>query len=122
MTDKNKMVGGLIWTLSISILSYVILITPALAQAGRTSDWHMGRWMMGGWGMGWLGMIFMVLFWGLIIAGVVSLIRWLIQSTGSTRNNSDNIRPKAIDILKERYARGEIDRNEFESMKRDILQ
>jgi putative membrane protein len=122
MTDKNKMIEGLKWTLSISILSNVILITPALAQTGRYNDWHMGRWMMGGWGMGWLGMIFMVLFWGLIIAGVISLIRWLIQSPGKNKNNNNNISPKAIDILNERYARGEIERNEYETMKRDILQ
>ena len=122
MTDKTKMTGGLIWTLSISILINVILISPALAQAGRTNDWHMGRLMMGGWGMGWLGMIFMVLFWGLLIAGIVSFIRWIIQSTGSARNNSDSTQSKAIDILKERYARGEINRNEYETMKRDILQ
>jgi putative membrane protein len=122
MTDKTKMTGGLIWTLSISILINVILISPALAQAGRTNDWHMWRWMMGGWGMGWLGMIIMVLFWGIIIAGVVLFIRWPIQSTSSPKNNSDSMRPKAIDILKERYGRGEIKRNDYETMKRDILQ
>lgn len=122
MTDKTKMIGGLIWTLSISIFINVILISPALAQTGRTNDWHMGRWMMGGWGMGWLGMLIMIIFWGLIIAGVVSLIRWLVQNTGSNRNENDSMRPKAIDILKERYARGEINRNEYETMKRDILQ
>jgi putative membrane protein len=122
MTDKTKMIGGLKWTLSISIFVNVILISPALAQTGRYNDWHMGRWMMGGWGMGWLGMLIMIIFWGLIIAGVVSLIRWLVQNTGSNRNENDSMRPKAIDILKERYARGEINRNEYETMKRDILQ
>ena len=83
MTYKNRYREVLTWSLSILILSKVFLISPALAQQGRYSDWHMGRWMMGGWGMGWFGMIFMIIFWGLIIVGLVLLIRWLIQNTSS---------------------------------------
>ena len=54
--------------------------------------------------MGWFGMIFMVAFWILLIAGVTFLIRWLIHATrtgkGTTHGGS-----RALDILKERYAR-----------------
>ena len=82
----------------------------------------MGRWMMGGWGMGWFGMIFMIIFWGLIIAGLVLLIRWLIQNTSGKGQTGVRTGSNAMDILKERYARGEITRDEFESMKKDILQ
>ena len=82
----------------------------------------MGRWMMGGWGMGWFGMIFMIIFWGLIIFGLVSLIRWLIQNTSSKGQTGVRAGSNAMDILKERYAKGEISRDELESMKRDILQ
>jgi hypothetical protein len=58
--------------------------------------------------MGWLGGIFMVAFWVLIIIGMVFLIKWLVQSTrGSTDSRRESSR--AIEILKERYARGEID-------------
>ncbi|MDX2481460.1 MAG: SHOCT domain-containing protein [Desulfuromusa sp.] len=80
----------------------------------------MGRWMMGA-GMGWFGMIFMLVFWGLIIAGVVLLIKWLVQNTGSNRSSVAATDSKAMDILKQRYARGEIARDEFESMKKDLL-
>ena len=66
-------------------------------------------------------MIFMILFWGLIIVGLVALIRWLLQSTGSKGHSGVSTGSKAIDILKERYARDEIDRDEFESMKKDII-
>ena len=96
--------------------------TPAWAQPGRYSDWHMGRWMMGDWGMGWFGMIFMITFWGLIIVGLVLLIRWLIQNTSSRASSDVSTGSKAMNILKERYAKGEISRDEFESMKKDILQ
>jgi putative membrane protein len=78
--------------------------------------------MMGDWGMGWFGMIVMFIFWSLIIVGLVLLIRWLIQATGSRGHSGGNTDSKAMDILKERYARGEINRDEFESMKKDLLQ
>ena len=77
---------------------------------------------MGGWGMGWFGMIFMIIFWGLIIVGLVLLIRWLIQNTSGKRQTGVRTGSNAMDILKERYAKGEINRDKFESMKKDILQ
>jgi putative membrane protein len=75
--------------------------------------------MMGGWGMGWIGSIFMIVFWVLVIIGLVFLIKWLIQSTKSDR---DIVRggSRALDIVKERYARGEIDKEEFQRMKADL--
>jgi putative membrane protein len=50
----------------------------------------------------------------------VFLIKWLIQTT-SSRKASEQTGSGAIDILKERYARGEIDKAEFESKKKDLL-
>lgn len=73
-----------------------------------------------GWGWGWgmgFGMITMVLFWILVMLGIVVLVRWVGRS--SIASGSPNTRT-ALDILKERYARGEIDRQEFEEKKRDI--
>lgn len=66
---------------------------------------------MYGYGPGWFGWLFMVLFWILVIVGAVAAIRYLLAGT---RRNS------ALDILKERYARGEIDREEYERMRREI--
>jgi len=69
-----------------------------------------------GWGMGFGG-IFMILFWVVIIVAVVMLVKWL--AGGSSR--IDLPREKsALDILKERYARGEIGKEEFEQKKRDL--
>ena len=90
----------------------------AMAQSGEYGSWHMGPGMMGGWGMGWFGGIFMIVFWILIIVALVFLIRWLIQSTG--RDKSVGSGGRALDILKERYARGEINKAEFEQMRRDL--
>ncbi|MBW2054005.1 MAG: SHOCT domain-containing protein [Deltaproteobacteria bacterium] len=76
--------------------------------------------MMGGWGMGWLGMIMMLAFWALVIAALVFLIRWLIQSSKGGTPVIGGSFNQALEILKERYARGEIDKEEFDSKKRDL--
>ena len=70
-----------------------------------------GGLMMGGM---WL---LSVLFWILIIAGVVMIVRWLTE-----RNGQGKISPaeSPLDILKTRYAKGEIDKETFEKMKQDI--
>jgi putative membrane protein len=80
-------------------------------QRGNYGGWGMGPGMMGGWGMGWFGMIFMLAFWVLAIVGLVFLIKWLIQTTSSGKTD-ERTGPKAIDILKELYARGEISKGE----------
>jgi putative membrane protein len=79
----------------------------------------MGPGMMGGWGMGWFGGIFMIVFWILILVGLVFVIRWLIQTTGKKAGSGPR-GSRAMEILKERYARGEIDKTQFEAMKRDL--
>jgi putative membrane protein len=67
---------------------------------------------MGGSGMmagfGWLGILTTVLFW----AGVILLVVWAVRNTGASQRPTSG--PDALEILKQRYARGEISRDEFE--------
>ena len=74
---------------------------------------HMGEY---GWGCMWLGML---LFWGLLIAGIVMLLRF---SRGAGHCGRREREKSALDIVKERYARGEIEREEFEQKKRDLAE
>ena len=120
MVNNRWLQRGLSGSLAVLALNYIFL-SPALAQSGSYGPGHMGRWMMGGWGMGWFGMIFMLIFWGLVIVALVMLIRWLIQNTGGRSHSVARTGGQAMDILKARYAGGEITRDEFETMKRELL-
>jgi putative membrane protein len=71
----------------------------------------------GGWGWSWFGLIHMVLWWFLIILGIVVLAKWLFGGSGAGRGSPEQ---RALEILAERYARGEIDKKEFEEKKRDL--
>ncbi|VAV97665.1 hypothetical protein MNBD_ALPHA02-1749 [hydrothermal vent metagenome] len=71
-----------------------------------------------GWGMGWGMHFFGMLFWILIIAGVVLFVRWII---GSTQGNSQNVsQDSPLAILKRRYANGEVDQETYERMKKEL--
>ncbi|HEX7454429.1 MAG TPA: SHOCT domain-containing protein [Gallionella sp.] len=77
---------------------------------------------MGNYGWGWGGMGFgmgfgMLLFWGLLIAAIVMLVKCSRGSGSCGKRDQDK---SALDLLKERYAGGEIERDEFEQKKRDL--
>ena len=94
---------------------------PAQAQWCNNQGWHMGPGMMGKMGgMGSFGGVFMIIFWILILVGLVFLIKWLIQSANRGQSGDAVGSNRALGILKERYARGEIDKAEFETMKTDL--
>jgi putative membrane protein len=69
---------------------------------------------------GWGGMGFgMLLFWGVVIAAVAVLVK---NFWGPRDLNLPDQEKSALDILNERYARGEISREEYEEKKRDIAE
>jgi len=70
-------------------------------------------------GMGWgwigLGLVHMVFFWGLVILIVAALVKWLAGG-GAPPLGPES----AMEILKKRYAKGDITREEYERMKREL--
>ncbi|HKJ77112.1 MAG TPA: SHOCT domain-containing protein [Gammaproteobacteria bacterium] len=68
----------------------------------------------GGGGWMWFGGLAMVLFWILVILAIIALARWLFSGGGAAGGDRD----PALDLLRERFARGEIDHDEFEEKKR----
>ena len=72
-------------------------------------DFSMMQW--GGWGS--LGMLPMLLWWALILLAIVVLVRWLIAGDRDAGG-------RARDALAQRYARGEIGKDEFDRIKKDL--
>ena len=68
---------------------------------------------MTGWGYALMS-VSMVLFWGVVILGIVALVRYLGRSSQST-GGAGGPRPSAEQLLAERFARGEIDEQEYQS-------
>ena len=86
--------------------------------------------MMNGWdgyggGMA-VGGILMMVFWIAIIVAIVMLVVWLVRqtaggsATGTPGAPTYHAAETPLDILKSRYARGEIDKAEFEEKKKDL--
>ena len=98
----------------LGVLGGVSMPVAVWAQERPYDFWGMhpmwGMW--GAWGFGM--MLMMLVFWGLIIVGLVLGIRWLVGQGRESQSNT------AMDILRQRYARGEIDKEEFEARKRDL--
>jgi putative membrane protein len=76
--------------------------------------------MMHGFGFGIGGFIGMVLVWILLIAGAVWLIKQIFSGPVIRSGDTPGGVERAIDILDKRYARGDLDREEYERMKKDL--
>ncbi|MDZ7736722.1 MAG: SHOCT domain-containing protein [Gammaproteobacteria bacterium] len=63
-------------------------------------------------GFGW---ILMVLFWGLVIVGIVAIIRWASASGSQNRKEPEHT---PLEVLKQRYARGGSIHDEYEQIRR----
>ena len=106
---------------------------PSAAQVGPVEHFYYGPGMMGSWGPGYYGLGMMGgfgLFWGmlwlLVLVGIVGGILFLIrgaftcrhrQGCGSSGSDSGSA---ALKLLDERYARGEITREEYQQMRKDL--
>ncbi len=72
--------------------------------------------MMDGYSMGAGWWILGLVFWILVIIGLILLIKYLWEGGAAKREPES-----ALEILKKRYARGEISKEEFEEKKKDLL-
>lgn len=116
--NKNLKTALIVGGIAIAIL---VIVLPIL---GGLTAWQGGRWgmmgpgIMGGFGGGWFMPIVMIVFWGLVIWGIVALIRGLtLSETMGSARQADS----ALEILKRRYAQGEVSKTEFEEKKKDLV-
>ncbi len=95
------------------ILNIIARASSLFAQE-RMYEWHweMHPMWWWGWGIGMMAMMF--LFWVVFIVGLVVAIRWLLGKSREQKTDS------ALEILRQRYARGEINKDEFESKRKDL--
>ncbi len=120
--DKNLKIGLIIGGVLVAILVVFPLIA-GLVTGWETCEYEieehgmMGPWIMGGFGIGWLMPIVWIVIVGLIIWAVVALTR----GVGRTREQDLGKQTSALEILKDRYARGEIDKEEFEEKRKDLM-
>ncbi len=72
----------------------------------------------GGWGNPsfWIGPLGMVLFWIAVIVAIVFAVRFFVRQGGQSGKQDS-----ALEILKKRYAKGEISKEEYEEKRRDLL-
>ncbi|NIO49059.1 MAG: hypothetical protein GTN73_06455 [Candidatus Aminicenantes bacterium] len=66
---------------------------------------------------GFMG-VFMWVFWIAVIVAIVFLVKWIVQQSRTREGSPEE---SSLDILKKRYVRGEIDKEEFEQKKKDLL-
>ena len=81
-----------------------------------SSRWEFGHHGMMGGGMG----IVMIIFWVVLIAAFALLISGAINAIRDSKHNTGNA-PDPIEILKQRYARGEINKAEYEEKQQGLI-
>ena len=97
--------GGLIVWLCLSV---------ATARE-RANEWGLDP-MWGFWGVWGIGMLLvMLVFWSVVIVGIVLAIRWL-----ATQGREPRSTDAALESLRQRYARGDVGTEEFDARKRDL--
>lgn len=109
-SKKVVLIAGLVLVVLLIAIPLVFGLSAGWETCQYEMEEHgmMGSWMMTGFGGWWI----MGIFWLVVIGLIAWLVVYLARNSGAT--SSTNMDIKAIDILKNRYARGEIDKNEYE--------
>jgi len=122
MGGTSGMMGGMMGGNMMGMMGGGMMSNLLTNSSVKNTDGNWSYSMMGfpttaGFGWGWMifGWLFMVLFWALVILAIVWLAKTLIGKTSWPDKNLT-----AAEILKRRYAKGEISKKEFEEMKKEI--
>lgn len=98
----------------IVVASRVALADAANGGSGRFDHYGMMDWGWGGW---FMGPIMMLIVLALLVGAIVVVVRLLGgEIGGKSRRSSD----RSLEILRERFAKGEIDAEEFEDRKKSL--
>lgn len=99
-------------TRTLPIISELWDLTNSLLTAQAPYDWGWGMHPMWGWGVGM--MFVMCIFWAFVIVALIVGIRWFVTHGPCARSDS------ALEILRQRYARGEIEKDEFDAKRKAL--
>lgn len=110
----GKLLKGNMSAILLPVTAVLLQTQSALAHADSMgTGWHEGL----GWRHMFFGSFMMLLFWGGLIILIFVAVRWM--GAGSPRGNGGPAPGnRALDILDERYARGEIEKEEYEERRR----
>ena len=102
------------------LMTLLSVLTPTFALAQQPQGPYYGHHMWNGdWGGWFFGPIMMIVFIAVVVVVIVLLVRWLNgPGHGGVLHHPPAKAP--LDILKERFARGEIDKEEFEERRRAL--
>ncbi len=108
----------------VAIVVLLLFLLPLLWGSAMMGGGMMGPGRMGDWGMGWWGAarspwgaLLSLVFWLLIIVGLGLVVGWALRQAFPSTPGGGR---QPLDILKERYARGELTREQYEQMRRDL--
>ncbi|MDP2720268.1 MAG: SHOCT domain-containing protein [Dehalococcoidia bacterium] len=114
--DKNVKTIIIIGSIVVGIF-FILPLVLGLIYGGQGFGYEMmGPGMMGGYG----AMFFMPILWIVIIAGIIWAVVAAVRRPGESDITSRSVE-SALEVLKRRYARGEIDKAEYEAKKKDII-
>lgn len=117
---KITLVIGVVLIASLIIIPLAFGLSTGWETCQYEMEEHgmMGPWMMTGFGGWWI----MGIIWLVVIGLIVWFVVYLARGSGTTTTSSTGGDVKALDILKTRYARGEIDKKEYEEKLQDLQQ
>jgi len=110
--------SGILLRTMIFFMGFFLVAKEALADYRNYCVWGWGM-HPGMMGWGWFGPLFMIVFWVLIVVLIILLVRRLV-SASHPKVTAPPQEDSALEILKKRYARSEINKEEFDAKKKDL--